>query len=57
MSYGERPYWDWVNYEVCIYDLILHFVITAMALFYGKSCLMVRDHIGTEEIMRYVFMI
>ena len=45
------------NYEVHMYDLILYFVITAMAFFYWRSCLLVRDHIGTEEIMRYVFMI
>ena len=45
------------NYEVHMYDLILYFVITAMAFFHGRSCLVVRDHIEAGEIMRYVFMI
>ena len=57
MSCGERPYLDWGNYEVCIYDLILCFVIIAMACFYGRSCPVVRDHTGTGKIMRYVFLI
>ena len=50
MSYGERPYWDWGNYEVFI------IVLTAVAFFYGRSCLTVRDHIGTGEIMRYLLL-
>ena len=32
MSYGERPYWDWGNYEVG-YEFFLYFVITSMAFF------------------------
>ena len=36
---------------------MLYFVITVMAFFYGKSCLVVRDHIGTGEIIRYVLKI
>ena len=36
---------------------MLYFVITVMAFFYGKSCLVVRDHIEAGEIMRYLFMI
>ena len=53
MSYSERPYWDWGNYEVHTYDLILYFVITAMAFFYGRSCFVVGDHSETWQIMRY----
>ena len=57
MSYGQRPYWNWGNYEVRKYDLLLYFVITAMTFFHGKKCLIVRDHIEAGEIIRYVFMI
>ena len=44
MAYGERPYWDWGNYEVRTYDLILYFVITATAFFMG-------DHVLWLEII------